>query len=44
MPIKLMYITNQPEVAKIAEKAGVDVFLWILKLLESWNARDIWTR
>ena len=24
MPIKLMYITNQPEVAKIAEKAGVD--------------------
>ena len=24
MPLKLFYITNEPEIAKIAETAGVD--------------------
>ena len=25
MPLKLMYITNNPQVARIAEDAGVDI-------------------
>lgn len=32
MPLKLMYITNNPEVAVIAENAGVDRILLIWNL------------
>lgn len=44
MPLKLMYITDQPEIAQIAESAGVDRIFVDLEYIGKSDRQGGWIR